>query len=282
MWSSLSNLLRALDEAFQFKHKLWVRSGTTEKDLDTIRSIINLFHIREHHHCAETGSLQPNSATLTLVSCTVSLARNRLCVDERDRVYGMLAIASGHIVHPDYLLSAEDLFFDVAKQSLQQGDFSVLHEHNSEDFARSTPLLFAAFEPSNGKYSHVWRTVSKNPFQASTGQVVQVSVLDANEIKISGLIVDKISQSMPLKWENDVLDPWRVNVARKADCIRELSLEWYQVQCETACHPYEHEGLFHVISRSMAADSYHVQDADWPVDEQRKLWQRSLFKTTQG
>ncbi|KAF3038698.1 hypothetical protein E8E12_008721 [Didymella heteroderae] len=288
MRAALKNLQDAIDKVFTFEHDIL---GPTAKDVTTIRSINNLFQIRTYHQCAQTASPQPNSTPLTLVLCASSLARHRLCADKRDRIYGMLAIASGNKVYPNYHESAETLFLEVATESLQQGDFSMLHEHSMQDYENATSFLLSAFEPSDGEHLPVWRTVSRHAFQASTKLPVQVLVQNATQITIAGLTIDTILHDVHLaRAAPDPRVHMQGNAAGKAALVREYSMSWYQAQYETRCQPYEDERVFDVMVRTIVADSHQVQDVDgamkefddWPIDEQKKLWQRSLFKTERG
>jgi hypothetical protein len=111
------------------------------------KTVCDMFHARHLLGCTKRigdSELQP---ALSLYQWCRML-EDRRCIDERDRVYAALGLATKDLgISPDYRLSFADICLDLAKKSLLAGDFSVLYDASTPmDNARKASV--PSFIPS--------------------------------------------------------------------------------------------------------------------------------------
>lgn len=120
----------------------YVRNLQLVHDMTQARaSLHSLRHRMQSHPFLLESEHEPDSRSL-YQWCRMLV--NRGCADERDKVYAALGLTTHHLdIVPDYNLSFADVRLDLTKKSLFVGDFSVLHD--AETQTRGSSL---SFEPS--------------------------------------------------------------------------------------------------------------------------------------
>lgn len=184
--------------------------STTEsviRNTDRLSFVSGLFRVRKlYRETKEQGN--GTGSPFSLAGCVSSLARRRVCSNERDRVYGVLAIAQNDMITPDYSTPMRDLYFEVARQSLRHGELILLHDYNMDDRISNAHFLISTLEPLTTKYLPIWRLPSYAPYKAS-GDTAAPCLADHNgQLTLQGFVLDTIftkyrqldCTNQPLDW----------------------------------------------------------------------------------
>ena len=117
----VSIVKRYLDEANRAK------GSSTPVKFNFMTSVLvyDLFRCREQVQNARVIHARP----LTLSQCFLDLALPRRCKDPRDRIYGMLGLASELAIVPDYTLSVEGVYLDFIFRTVSLGDCLILAKY---------------------------------------------------------------------------------------------------------------------------------------------------------
>lgn len=281
---------------------------------DRLEFVANLLWNRRLYRDIEEQS-DSSRPLYSLARCICSLARYRLCLDGRDRVYGMLAIARNNTILPDYNIAIDSLLFDVARQSFRSGELTLLHEYNMDDCGNNALFFISTLKSLNTKYSPIWRDTYPASYKASDEGIAPILIDDGGEVNLQGFVIDTIFRHarhtfMESAWPktNQITTTVRIDSLETAYCcilkgmysdhrhdnVWLENLRWVPKNSEDqfVCRPYQNETLFEVLNRTVSADlptpntravyfreegSHHLRSG-----LQQELMQRSIFKTEQG
>jgi hypothetical protein len=216
------------------------------------RSIKNLIEYRERLHKPS----EAQGARMRLAQCFLDLARQRECKDGRDRVYGMLGIASDVGVVPDYSLSLEEVYIKFVFATLNSGDFSTLHEccigHNDRVLPSYVPMLNSCqctHMPDRG-----------DRFRSALGRSCSVK-WDLRRIAISGARIDKVQAAVIV----DHVTSWKEFYEHALSHIVTNPEERLQWQADLKVNsskpqfrrlPYSNHSFLYVLLQTLNTDDY--------------------------
>ena len=119
----------------------------------------------------------------------------------RDRVYGMLALATGpyeNLLKPDYTLSPEQLCYSVAIKSVERTgklDFlGHLCEHQNQNLPSFIPNWTGNF---TWTHDHQHKLQTLRIFTAGSDFLVKMKIISEKMISLGGVIFDTIATSAP-------------------------------------------------------------------------------------
>jgi hypothetical protein len=273
--------------------------------------IANLFRNRRLYR--DLGEQGDSSRSLySLARCICFLARYRLCLDGRDRVYSMLAIARNNTILPDYNIATDALLLDVAKQSFRSGELTLLHEYNMDDCGNNAPFFISALKSQNTQYSPIWRDTSPASYKASDEKIAPFLIEHDGQVVLQGLVIDtifrnarhttrgsawpkqnQITTTLRIDWLGNayycILKGMYSNHRHDDVWLKDLGRVLEDSGYQFVCQPYQNEKLIQVLTRTVLADLltpnnravFFTYGALSDV-HQYELMQRSIFKTEQG
>lgn len=153
--------------------------------------IYQMFSLREKR--LSQGRSGCNENDISLASCIVYLATERLYEDPRDRIYAMLALANDGLgIQPDYTLSAPAISNGFAIRSLLKGELMVLH---ASGIRPDTTAGTSSWAPNLSIRYFITLPLNAHElaFAASTHFPVGTKAVDEHTISISEVRVDAIT-----------------------------------------------------------------------------------------
>lgn len=256
---------------------------------DIVRQFLRDFVVAKTllDHRKDYKEYPPSLATMVL-----SFSRDRLCGDNRDRVYALLGLTNNPIpLLPDYTIPEAQVYYNFAISCLLSGDLTILSECSDaksmelSDHLSFVPILQQAINQPARIRRHVCAgdTVelpSKGrPFHSGGLVDVNVSVCDNDGIKIHGVVIDEavgrselsensefgvydseeeISDSVGFAhWKQQIIPAFEQHLQWLKDQDHHVSSSAPVATTLQACDfiaPYYDESLFVVFLRTISAD----------------------------
>jgi hypothetical protein len=250
-------LATAFDVLWKISRTYTSRKRLELLETDRLEFIVHLFRNRRLYRDIEEQG-DSSRPLYSLARCICSLARYRLCLDGRDRVYGMLAIARNNTILPDYNIATDALLLDVARQSFRSGELTLLHGHNMDDCGNNALFFISALKSLHTKYSPIWRDTSPASYMASDEIISPILIDHDGQVLLQGLVIDTIFRNARHTTERSALPE--------------------QNQITTAMQMISLESVYLWVLKGMYSDHRHDYGWPWPTDfDQRKFELRYLF-----
>ena len=168
-------------------------SNLIDDMLEILRPNRTLFKWRDHLQLTQDVSL---------AKFVFDLSRDKLCGDNRDRIYALIGVANNKIaLVPDYSLDENQVYYSFAISCLLSGDFSVLDECATVDIERHREILSFVprlhLKPNRAQPFGTFRSFRSNE-KLSAGCVFWAYTVacDHAGVSIRGVLLDTTAHSM--------------------------------------------------------------------------------------